>query len=232
MGLAGTINANFKVKTSATTTVTGQQADAVSWLGTGASSGMSSSVTYGPVTTPATLLPASGTIPLFPFAFAGPSYTNNYQVWAGKCRQMQPPTGQGMATVTPGSNQTVPVQEPGLNLVVNYNGTRVAPTDIKITFNNGTGPSCTDTWFAGISATAATNANGALASPGQPFASTATSGATASASGFTGTLSICADYLIGSTYHSLTTAGVTNTSFSNLTAVTLNILTSSPVVKC
>ena len=53
------------------------------------------------------------------------SYTNNYQVWAGTCRQEQPPAGNDMFTVTPGSsltNQTI--QEPALHLQPQaFNGT-------------------------------------------------------------------------------------------------------------
>jgi Tfp pilus assembly protein PilV len=234
MGLAGAINASF----TAAGATGAQQASALSWLGTGSSTGMSSSSTYGPVATPATTLPATGTIQLFPFAFTGPSYANNYQVWAGKCRQMQPPIGQDMASVTPGSSQTVPVKEPGLNVVVQWNGARVAPADVKMSFASTSGPSCTDSWLPAISSTAASSATGVLASPGQPFASTATTGTTESASTYTGTLSICADYLppgTGQLYHYTTTttpSPVTNTSFTALTPVTLNILTASTATKC
>ena len=72
----------------------GQQADALSWQGAG-----NPAVDVAPRhlqrASPATEITAAG---LFPFAFGTPpgpyNYTGtsgNYQVWAGKCAQMQPP---------------------------------------------------------------------------------------------------------------------------------------------
>ena len=84
-------------------TLTGQQADAVSWYGAGTSDSMSiyKYQRYGasaPTDVPCHVhhrvlrrarvdsrRPARS--PLFPFEFTGPSYTGNYAVWAGPCRQ-------------------------------------------------------------------------------------------------------------------------------------------------
>lgn len=222
MGLAGTINANF---TSNSNTLTGQQADAISWYGAGTSNSMSiyKSRAFGGSGVQGTPIPSSGSIPLFPFAFTGPSYTGNYAVWAGPCRQMEPPAGTDAFTVSPGSNQTVTVQEPALDVFVRQGSSQIAPSHIKITFTSTSGTSCSDTWSPAIAANAATSPTGALAFPGQPFANTSTSGTGASASGQSGFLTICAD----KSSHKITTAGpVTNTSFTAATSVTVTIPTS------
>ncbi len=229
LGLAGVFNTSFTANSGA---LTGQQADAISWYGAGSTNSMSAfkSQAYGGSGVQGTQIPASGTIPLFPFPFTGPpiSYTGNYQVWAGPCRQMQPPTGVDMFSVPPGSNQTLAVQEPALNVVVNFNGTRVKPSHVRISFASQTGTSCTDTWSAAVAANAATSPSGSLASPGQPFATTATTGATASASGYKGTLSVCAD----TSNRRVTVSNVTNTSFTAATAVTVNITNGSTSGVC
>jgi hypothetical protein len=75
-------------------------------------------------------------------------------------------------------------------------------------------------------------ATGWLANPGQPFATT---GAPASASGQTGTLSVCADYYTGGTfgYRNVAAANVTNTSFTALNAVpTITIANTSSSGLC
>jgi len=238
IGQAGDINANFTTFANTGSgglgTVTGQQADALSWYGSGTSETMSG-YESGSLSSPGTLIPASGTIGLFPFYFTtGPSYTNNYTVWAGKCQQMEPPTANNVDkfSVSPASDQTLAVQEPALDVVVNYGGTRVAPNDVKLSFTSATGTSCNDSWYAPIAANAATNPNGSLASPGQPFATTATSGSTASASGLTGTYSVCADYNASGTYREATVANVQNNSFSGLNSVTVLITSSSTAGKC
>ena len=194
MGLAGTINANFTAAGSAGN-LTGQQANAIAWFGNGTSSRMSgyktnpSTCSSQPTTctTAATLIPASNaspnTVTLFPFEFTGPSYAGNYQVWAGPCQQMEPPATVDKFTIGPGSSQTLAVQEPALDVVVEANGTRVAPVNVNLSFQSVTGVACTSSWHPAIASDAATDVNGSLASPGQPFATTATSGANASASG-------------------------------------------------
>jgi hypothetical protein len=237
MGLAGSIAANFTTKASSGS-LTGQQADSLSWLGTGASSGMSSSSTSGPLAAPAALIPATGSIQLYPFAFSGPSYTSNYQVWAGPCRQNAPPIGTDMFNVAPGSNQTaasaLAVAEPAVNVVVNYAGARVKPDHVKITFNGTSGPPCSRSWYPVVSPSGATSANGSLLYPGQPFASTSTSGASASASGYTGTLTVCADYdPPGTTTARMAYSSVfANTSFVGQTTVTIPLTSSSSGGTC
>ncbi len=208
-------------------------ANALSWFGNGSSTTMSGYQTNTPSSTPATLIPSSGTIALFPFMFTGPSYVGNYQVWAGPCQQMQPPSATDKFNVAPGSNQTLTVKEPTLDVVVKNTGTRVAPSHVKLSFASTSGPACSSSWYAPIATDAATNANGSLASPGQPFATTATSGGTASASGYTGTYSVCADAPILGTTREATVTGVTNTTFSgSLTPVTINITRSSTAGSC
>ncbi len=240
LGNAGTFTANF---TSNSGALTGQQADAVSWYGAGTSDSMSiyKNQGYG-ASTPQTVpcasssspcsagasIPSAGSIKLFPFEFTGPSYTNNYAVWAGPCRQEEPPAGTDNFSVAPGSGQTMAIQEPAMNVVVNYNGTRVAPAHIKMAFTSSAGTACADNWSAAVAANAATSGTGSLASPGQPFATTATSGATASASGYTGTLSVCADY----SNHKVTLSNLQNTNFSAATLQTINITSASTSGTC
>jgi Tfp pilus assembly protein PilV len=250
LGLAGTFNASFNYVNG--TTTTGQVAPAVSWYGAGTSDSMSNaecetSATSGASTcpttassniTPAATVPTSGSITAFPFEFTGPSYTGNYSVWAGACKQEQPPTGYDTFTISPGSSQTLAVQEPALDLTVTYQGTRVAPTDVKMRFVSSSGTACSDpsssTYITEpIVSDAATDANGVLASPGQPFASTATSGATASASGKTGTWTICADYKVNSlTTRKNTITGVQNNNMSGLNPATVAITSTSTSGTC
>jgi Tfp pilus assembly protein PilV len=230
LALAGTMVTNFTANSGA---LTNQQAEAVSWYGAGSSNSMSTfkSKYYGAAGVQGTTIPSSGSITLFPFAFTGPSYANNYQVWAGPCQAMRPPTGVDTVTAGPGSSQTLAVAEPAINLQVKTGSTRVKPDHLKITFNKtGTGLACSDAWRPAIASDAATNVNGVLASPGQPFVSTATTGSTASASGYTGYYTICADY----NSRSVTTGAtqVTNTNFASATPVTLTVPTSGATSLC
>ncbi len=243
MGLAGTINANFTATGSAGN-LNSQQANAIAWFGNGTSSRMSGYKTSpstcssqpSTCTTAATLIPASTASPsmitLFPFEFTGPSYTGNYQVWAGTCQQMEPPASVDKFTVSPGSSQTLAVQEPALDLVVEANGTRVAPVNANLNFQSTSGNSCSTSWYPAIASDAATDVNGSLASPGQPFASTATTGSTASASGYTGAYSVCASASISGTTRNATVSGVTNTNFTTPTPVTINVTGSSQRGSC
>jgi hypothetical protein len=128
------------------------------------------------------------------------------------CRQEEPPTGTDTYAVGPGSSQALGLQEPGLQVIVkNGSGTQIKPAAMMVKFTSASGTACTHKWATAVSATAATGTN-ALANPGQPFASTATSGATASASGLTGTLTVCAD--TGARYATL--ANIQNTNFAAL----------------
>jgi hypothetical protein len=231
MGLAGTLSAKFTAAGNAGN-LSGQQANALSWFGNGTSSRMSEYATNTPASTPATLIPASGTIALFPFTFTGPSYASNYQVWAGPCQQMEPPAGIDKVTVSPGSSQVASVQEPALDIVVENTGSRIAPAAVSLSFQSTSGTACNTLWYPPIASDAGTDANGSLASPGQPFATTATTGSTASASGYTGTYQICADASISGKTRDVTVSSVTNTNFATPTVVTINITSSSPRGSC
>jgi type II secretory pathway pseudopilin PulG len=232
MGPAGSVAASFSTQESGATLPTPQRADAFSWYGAGSSQSMSASSDYDPSTTPVATLPSSGYESLYPFEFTGPSYVNNYQVWAGKCPQMQPPAGTNDVSVSPSSTQTLTLAEPAMNVFVTFAGNAVAPVAVKLSFASSSGTSCTDSWYPTIASNAATASTGALAYPGQPFASTATSGSSQSASKSTGTYSVCADYTSGKTTYAATVPGVTNTSFTAATSVTVPITTSSSTTPC
>lgn len=227
IGQAGTFNANFTtVETSGGSTVTGQQADAVSWYGSGTTNSMSNykSQAYGSSGVQGSTIPSTGSIMLYPFAFLGPpvSYANNYQVWAGPCRQAQPPNGIDTFEIDPGSSQTLAVQEPAMAVIVkNSSGTQIAPDNIEIKYasTRGSGTSCTDKWFPAIASDAATNTNGALAYPGVPFANTSSTGSNASASGLKASISICAD----KSSHFAEVTGLTNTNFNQATTVNITV---------
>ncbi len=235
LGQAGSMSATFwtNAYTSGTTVgpLSGQVAADADTYGSGGTASMS---TYDTMTAASgnTTFTASN---LFPFYFSGPpgSYTGNYRVWAGSCLQEEPPTAYDSATVLPGGAATPTVQEPALNLDVLYNNgtttSRVAPGHVKVFFASGSGTACSDTWNEAISATAATSTNGALASPGVPYASSTTSGSTASASGQTGTLSVCADYnTTGATYHKTTVQLPSGMSFSAPTAQSVTVYKTNP----
>jgi Tfp pilus assembly protein PilV len=207
LGLAGLLTARDFTTYYSSTGYYGE-ADALSWLGTGASGGMPN----GYQTTTASTLQLSGlsTAALYPFdvAATGPaSYTNNYGAWAGRCLQQEPPTGYDTFTVGPGSSVSADVMEPMLYVAsVTYttSGSRpttttVKPAHIKLTFTSSAGTSCTYSWYPTVVSGATMPSVGWLKYPGQPFASTATSGATASASSTgsspqAGQLTVCADY--------------------------------------
>lgn len=236
LGLAGTVTAHFTTTATGNTvscpqsngTCTSQSADGVTWYGSGTSTSMSADQS-STLSSPGTQVPSSGSLSLFPFYFTGGSYTNNYQMWPGQCAQMQPPSGVDKLTVSPGSSQTASLQEPALDVLVYWNSassrysspvwTRVAPAHVKLSFANSTGPSCSDSWYVPIASDASSDANGSLANLGQPFATTATSGSTASASGYTGTYTVCADY---SNYQSSATS-VQNNNYTTPTPVTIDI---------
>lgn len=231
MGLAGTINANFTATGNAGD-LTSQQANALSWFGNGTSSRMSEYATNTPGSIPAILIPATGSVQLFPFLFTGPSYAGNYQVWAGPCQQMEPPAGIDKITVSPGSTQTASVQEPALDVVVKNGATRIAPTSVSLGFQSTSGTSCNSTWYPPIASDAATNVNGSLASPGQPFATIATTGSSASASGYTGTYQVCASAPISGSTRRATVSNVTNANFSAPTVVTISLSSGSQHGSC
>ncbi len=234
MGLAGLVTANFATQAytsnTGTTvgTVAGQYADGLSWYGAGNTRSMSA---FKDVTASGTGASSLSTSALFPFAFTGPpvSYASNYHVWAGRCLGEEAPSGYDTVSVSPGSTPTATVAEPALNLVVEYNGSRVAPSDVHITWNNTSGTSCSDDWAETISGAASSSTNGVLAYPGVPYASTTTSGATASASGVSGTLTACADYYVSAgrsgTYYETSSAPTGVTNMTAPTALTLNITT-------
>jgi prepilin-type N-terminal cleavage/methylation domain-containing protein len=234
LGQAGGLTGNFT--TNGTPGVTAQ-ADGLSWFSSGgAGIPMASYRTNAQsLTSSISTTTASGTastMGLFPFVSStNPvSYTNNYQVWAGTCRQEQPPAGYDTFTVAPGSSQTQSIQEPTLQLSLTFSGSPKPPTDVKIFFTSGTGNTCTDTWGN----EPATNPSGNSYLYGLPFASSVTSGSTASASGQTGSLTVCADYKSGSTYYSYTqpsTAAFTD-SFTSAHPLTIALTNSSTKTQC
>ncbi len=237
LGLAGTFSATFNANSGA---LTGQQADSVSWFGTGSADSMATyksqgyscgSIGCAPNGVVGTPVPSTGSIALYPFAFVGPpvTYAGNYHIWAGPCRQEEPPAGIDTFTVGPGSSQTAAIQEPALSFVVKSGSSQVSPAHIMLKFTQGSGTACSDKWSAAVAANAATGSN-ALAYPGQPFATTATSGATASASGYIGTLTACVDY---SNHYYITPAGFQNNNFTASTSLgTLTVPTSGSSGTC
>lgn len=243
LGQQGGIPGVFKTvanNSSGVQTTFATLADGLSWFSSGgAGIPMPAYRTNAPgLTSSISTTTASGTAAtpggLFPFVSSqNPvSYTNNYQVWAGKCRQEQPPAGTDMFTVQPGSilpNQ--PITEPALQLTVTFNGTPKPPNDVKIFFNGGTGNTCADTWGDEPATNAGQSGSYIY---GLPFASSATSGATASASGQTGLLTVCADYKSGTTYYSYTqpnTSAFTD-SYTSPYLLTIPLTGSSTKAQC
>lgn len=226
MGLAGAITANFSTVANNTVaspqyvTLAGQQENSLSWYGAGSSLSMTKYQFNAAASPPD---PTIATDQLFPFAFAGPSYTANYQVWAGDCLQMRPPAGVDAPTVTPGSSQTVTVQEPALDVFVSRGGSRVAPGDVKLSYSSNSTPGCTDTWTPPIAGDAVTNVNGVLAYPGQPFANSVKTGSGASASGLDGQITVCADQYVSNKWWSATSAKTSNANFSQPTTINLTL---------
>ncbi len=237
LGQAGGLTGSFKMTVGSPANTA--YADGLSWFSSGGAGIPMASYRYNAQSLTSSIAtvtapPGTATMGLFPFVSSqNPvTYTNNYQVWAGTCRQEQPPTGYDMFTVPPGSNLgTQPIQVPTLRLTVNKSsGSSVAPTDVKVVFSSSDG-SCSDTW-------AMTPTNGTLISGstisyyyGVPFASSASSGSTASASGQTGSLTVCADLQSGSNYFTQTSAAFTP-SFSAATPVTVNLPSTSGSTKC
>jgi prepilin-type N-terminal cleavage/methylation domain-containing protein len=245
MGLGGGITAKFGLANTGSPPSKTFNAAALSWYGSGGGYSMSDyrsnnpagSSTYSSLSTTTVAAANVATSPpggLFPFASLNPtSYTNNYQLWAGTCRQEQPPAGTNAASVTPGLIVSpMWVTAPQVNVNVTYkSNTGVVqaktPAHVKITFTSTSGTTCSDTW-----AGTATSANQVTASPPTywfpaPFASSATSGSTASASGQTGTLQVCADYTTGGNTYKATSAAFTDAYGSTTAVPTIPILYSS-----
>ncbi|HUB03495.1 MAG TPA: type II secretion system protein [Solirubrobacteraceae bacterium] len=234
LGQAGGITGNFT-----TTTGYSAYADGLSWFSSGGAGIPMASYRYN---APGSM---QGSIPtitapngpsnmgLFPFVSSqNPvSYTNNYQVWAGTCRQEQPPAGTDTVTVQPGSNNsTQQITEPALQLNFTWAGSKTKlPTDVKTVFTSGTGNTCSDTWaLAGSKGSTITSGSYAY---GLPFASSATSGSTASGSGQTGSLTTCVDYNNSGTYYDYTSPSYTP-SFSSAYPLTVALTTGSTRGKC
>ena len=171
---------------------------------------------------------------LFPFVSSqNPvTYTNNYQVWAGTCRSEQPPQGYDAFTVAPGSSVTTPaVQVPTLLLTVKKSsGTITTPTDVKVSFTGS--DSCNDAWAMTPSANGTQSGTSGTYYYGVPFASSATTGSTASASGLTGSLTVCADLKSGSSSYYTATSSSFTSSFSAVTPVTVSLPSSTGSTKC
>lgn len=229
LGLAGSLSlATPQGFTTATTGVYGE-ADALSWLGSGASGGMPNGFQTTTAATPQQT--GLATAALYPFdvaATGAASYTNNYGAWAGRCLQQEPPTGYDTFNVAPGSTLSATVIEPELLLTsVTYTTsgtpsttTAVRPAHVKLTFASTSGTSCSYSWYPTV-ATGAMPATGWLKYPGQPFASQNTTGSTASASSTSsspqaGKLTVCADYKDPSSgvYYNAKATGVNNYNMS------------------
>ncbi len=123
------------------------------------------------------------------------------------------------------------VTAPVLDVNVTYkasNGTvsPVVPTDVKLLFASTSGTSCNDTWVPPVSTIAGTGANHYLY--GAPFASSATTGSTASSSGQTGTVQVCADYKVGTSYYNARSAAFTDAYGSRTAVPTIPIQWTSP----
>jgi prepilin-type N-terminal cleavage/methylation domain-containing protein len=234
LGQAGGLTGNLKMTVGTPYTA---YADGLSWFSSGGAGIPMASYRYNAQSLTSSISTTntagvSGT-GLFPFVSSqNPvTYTNNYQMWAGTCRQEQPPTGYDMFTVSPGSTQTQNIQVPTLQLTVNKSsGSSTTPTDVKVIFSSSDG-SCSDTWTM-------TPSNGTLITGstisyyyGVPFASSATTGSTASASGQTGSLTVCADLKSGTNYFTKTSSAFTP-SFSAATPVTVTLPSTSGSTKC
>jgi prepilin-type N-terminal cleavage/methylation domain-containing protein len=239
MGRAGSITASFATTAyngvQVITGVPGYYLTYYGSLGNHMSSTPTATASPMPSATISSLpsIPSKQSQSLFPFAsLPGPSYANNYQVWAGQCDQEQPaqppligsPSVQtNYATVTPGA-VAVPatVVEPALDAAISYNGTPVTPTDVKITFTStpGSGTACNDTWYPVASVHTDSVGGVTYNTYPAPFASTSAAGTpTASLQGQTGTVSLCADYLTApSTYRHESSPATTNTNFTGPSA--------------
>jgi hypothetical protein len=198
-----------------------------------------SPVTFTASTAVASMTPGN----LFPF-YMGSSqlYANNYQVWAGACEQeqpLQPPTVGGVptdfASITPGKGATplatpsvdATVFEPAIDVAVKSNGTLVLPAHVTVIFSGlnsaGTATTCQDTWHWIPMVGQETVGGVTYGIYPAPFASQAAQGsATASNTGDTGTIKVCADY----NGYSETSPAIQNIGFTSPTS-----LTSPTVVK-
>ena len=233
LGQAGGITGNFA--TTDTSAVTAY-ADGLSWFSSGGAGIPMASYRYNAKTITSsipTITAPNGpsNMGLFPFVSSQSpvSYTNNYQVWAGTCRQEQPPAGTDTFTVAPGSNNPQTITEPALQVNFTWAGNKKAPTDVKTVFTSGTGNTCSDTW-AETGSWGGSGPSGSYVY-GLPFASSATSGSTASGSGQTGSLTTCVDYNNGGTYYDYTSPSYTP-SFSTPYALTVALSTTSTKAKC
>ena len=172
---------------------------------------------------------------LFPFVSSQSpvTYTNNYQIWAGTCRQEQPPTGYDMYTVAPGSTQTQTIQVPTAQLTVKQGSSTVTPTDVKFTFASSDG-TCSDTWGPMANSTYGVAGSGSSAGSefyGVPFASSTTTGSNSSASGQTGSLTACVDLKSGTKYYMANSSTFTS-SYSAATPVTVTLPTTTGTTHC
>ena len=256
MGQGGAIDGLFSISGGTSTSTTGY-ADGLSWFSSGGagipmaayrcatSTGAACSGTPSTASSIWTWTKSgtSSSNGLFPFATSlNPvSYTNNYQVWAGTCLQEQPPAGTGVFTVSPGSSNGQSIVEPQLDLTTTWKSSSgasaayVAPADVKITFTStaGSGTSCTDEWGPLTSNSSNAGPTGThYYEYGMPFASSQTSGSTASGSGETGAISVCADYKSGATYYKASTATPFTDSYSTPQAQTIAIAYNSTTGQC
>jgi hypothetical protein len=203
---------------------------------------MSSYQTFSPgalaSSIPTKLVSTGTNMVLFPFASLNPtSYTNNYQLWAGTCRQEQPPAGYDTASVSPGSSGSPQVIQPAVDVFVTYTKsgttTPVTPAHVKLIFNSGSGTTCSDTWGA-YTANASNQGSGSSLNYvfGAPFASSATTGPTASASGQTGTVTVCADYRAPGIGNVKANSAPFTDAFGTSTPVTVAISSTSTTGTC
>jgi prepilin-type N-terminal cleavage/methylation domain-containing protein len=229
LGQAGGVTANFHVDNGGTPGLS-LSSGSLSWYGSGSGYSMSNARTRTvptPTTPIATTTVAGGSGGLFPFASSlNPAgYTNNYQLWAGTCRQEEPPAGTDVASVTPGSSLSINVTEPQIDVNATYkpqfgSTQPVTPADVKIIFNSTSGSSCSDTWGPYVYATSPYAAGqGAMHySFAAPFAASATS-SPPSASGQTGTITVCADYTPGGGKYYNASSAATTDQYGALTSI-------------
>ncbi|MGH2886072.1 MAG: hypothetical protein ACRDPA_25815, partial [Solirubrobacteraceae bacterium] len=235
---AGAVQGNFQMTGAASGDTA--YASGLSWFSSGgAGIPMAAYRSASPTTTPVASsiwttnvanTPGTG---LFPFVSSqNPvTYTNNYSVWAGTCRSEQPPQGYDAFTVAPGSSVTTPaVQVPTLLLTVKKsNGSITTPTDVKVSFTGS--DSCNDAWALTPSPDGTQVGTTGTYYYGVPFATSATTGSTASASGLTGSLTVCADLKSGTNYFKQTSSTFAS-SFTAATPVTVSLPSTSGTTKC
>jgi Tfp pilus assembly protein PilV len=190
------------------TTVPAQQAPGMSWNNAGMlTPGVTSSSAFATTfSTP--------TASLFPFTAGTPTtFTDNYQVWAGRCTAAQPPTAAGagrtFVTVSPGLTG-VPnpptVKMPLMRVVVTYSSANVKPGTMK--FTDPCGTARTFTSGSGlVTTTTFPSTTGWLQYPGQLYGTHT---------------SLCVDY---DPPGSVTTRKSTITSFANTSFTANNTVT-------